>query len=187
MVNCKDTGVTISFDRNTVVIPLRTTTQVHTGTGTSVPPISIGLQKIEIPRRPIISQEVRNAEPLDASINIITSKQRDLTPSWSKVISSRTFTNEISDVYACGRMNFGSDTVLFKNLNFVDLGLSTVNTTDQKSLYISSLQTDYLNLDSRSGCGRHSKRANTVQTKCTFCGGVNQFAEKCFKRTRQEK
>ena len=29
------------------------------------------------------------------------------------------------------------------------------NVTDQKSLSISSLQTDYLNLDSRSGCGRN--------------------------------
>ena len=40
--------------------------------------------------------------------------------------------------------------------------------TDQKSLSISSLQTDYLNLDSRSGCGRNGERANAVQTKCTF-------------------
>ena len=30
--------------------------------------------------------------------------------------------------------------------------------TDQKSLKISSLQTDYLNLDSRSGYSRHSER-----------------------------
>ena len=28
--------------------------------------------------------------------------------------------------------------------------------TDQKSLFISSLQTDYLNLDNFSGCGRNS-------------------------------
>ena len=37
--------------------------------------------------------------------------------------------------------------------------------TDQKSLNISSLQTDYLNLDSIPDCGRNSERANTVQTK----------------------
>ena len=43
--------------------------------------------------------------------------------------------------------------------------------TDQKSLNISSLQTDYLNLDSSSGFGRNSERAHAVQTKCTFCGG----------------
>ena len=59
--------------------------------------------------------------------------------------------------------------------------------TDHNYLSISSLQTDYLNLDSISGFGRNSERVNTVQTKCTFCGGVNQSAEKCFKKTRQEK
>ena len=37
--------------------------------------------------------------------------------------------------------------------------------TDQKSLSISSLQTDYFNLNSSSGFGRNIDRANTVQTK----------------------
>ena len=37
--------------------------------------------------------------------------------------------------------------------------------TDQKSLSISSLQTDYLNLDSSSGCGKNSERANLILTK----------------------
>ena len=59
--------------------------------------------------------------------------------------------------------------------------------TDQKSLNISSLQTDYLNLDNSSGFGRKSEIANTVQTKFTFCGGTNHSAEKCFKTIRQEK
>ena len=52
---------------------------------------------------------------------------------------------------------------------------------------ISSLQTDYLNLDSSSGFGRNSEIANNVQTQCTFCGGTNYSAEKCFKGIRQEK
>ena len=52
---------------------------------------------------------------------------------------------------------------------------------------ISSLQTDYLNLDSSSGFGGNREIANTVQTKCTFWGGTNHSAEKCFKRIRQEK
>ena len=47
------------------------------------------------------------------------------------------------------------------------------NFTDQKYLTISSLQTDYLNLDISSGFGRNSERANTVHTKWNFCGGVN--------------
>ena len=48
--------------------------------------------------------------------------------------------------------------------------------TDQKSLNISSLQTDYLNLDSISGSSRNSERAYDVQTKFTFCGGNNHYA-----------
>ena len=59
--------------------------------------------------------------------------------------------------------------------------------TDQESLSISSLQTDYLNPDSSSDFGRNSEIANTIQEKLTFCGGVNHSAEKCFKSIRQEK
>ena len=59
--------------------------------------------------------------------------------------------------------------------------------TDQKSLNISSLQTDYQDLDSSSDSSRNSKRAHSVQTKCTFCGNNNHAAEKCFKRIRKEK
>ena len=59
--------------------------------------------------------------------------------------------------------------------------------TDQKSLNISSLNTDYLNLDSSSGFGRNSDRSHDVQTKCKFCGGTNHSSEKKFKRIRKEK
>ena len=59
--------------------------------------------------------------------------------------------------------------------------------TDKESLNISSLQTDYLNIDSSSGFGRDSERAHAVQTECKFCGGVNHSAEQCFKRIRKEK
>ena len=61
------------------------------------------------------------------------------------------------------------------------------NFTDQKYLSISSLQTDYLNLDNRSYCGKNSEGENLFQTKCTFCGGANHSAEKCFKNIRKEK
>ena len=61
------------------------------------------------------------------------------------------------------------------------------NFTDQRSLSISSLQTDYLNLDISSGCGKNSEGENIFQTKCAFCGGANNSAEKCFKRIRKEK
>ena len=46
---------------------------------------------------------------------------------------------------------------------------------------------DFLNLDSRSGFGRNSERANTVQKKCTFCGGTNPSTKICFKSIRQIK
>ena len=54
VVNWKDQGGTILVDRNTVVIPPRTTNQVQTDTGHSITPISIGIQNIEDPRRPNI-------------------------------------------------------------------------------------------------------------------------------------
>ena len=58
---------------------------------------------------------------------------------------------------------------------------------DQKSLNISSLQTDYLNIDNSSVYSRNSEIAHAVQTKCTFCGGNNNSAGKCFKIIRKEK
>ena len=119
LVKWRYTGRTIPVDRNTVVITPRTTTKVWTGTGPSVPPIIILNQKIEGPRQSIIPQEVRNAEPLDASIHIFPAKHRDPTPGWSKVISVKTITNESSDVYTRGRMNIGSYTVLSESPNFV--------------------------------------------------------------------
>ena len=47
----------------------------------------------------------------------------------------------------------------------------------EESLSISSLKTDYLNLDISSGCGKNSERDNIVHTKCDFCGGANNSAE----------
>ena len=55
--------------------------------------------------------------------------------------------------------------------------------TDQKSLNISSLKTDYLNLDSSSGFSINSEIARSVNTKCTFCGGKNH----CGKMLQKDK
>ena len=57
--------------------------------------------------------------------------------------------------------------------------------TEKKSLNISSLQTNYLTLDSSSGFGRNSEIEHAFQKKCTFCGGTNHSAEKCFKSMKQ--
>ena len=53
--------------------------------------------------------------------------------------------------------------------------------TDPIYLSISSLQTDYLNLERSSSFGSNIERSNTVQIKCTCCGGTNHSAEKISK------
>ena len=58
---------------------------------------------------------------------------------------------------------------------------------DKKSLNISSLQTDYLNIDISSDFVRGNEKTHAVQTECKFSGGVNHCAEQCFKRIRKEK
>ena len=59
--------------------------------------------------------------------------------------------------------------------------------TDQTSLSISSLQTDYLNIDISLGCGENSERAKLVQKKCTYCGCANHSAEKHYKNQKGRK
>ena len=51
------------------------------------------------------------------------------------------------------------------------------NFTDQNSLYLTSLQTYYLNLDSSPDSVRNIERANIVQKKFTFCGGTNHSSD----------
>ena len=59
---------------------------------------------------------------------------------------------------------------------------------DQKCLNISSLQTEYLNLDSsQSGSSKHNEKANSVKAKCTYCGLTNHSVEKCYKNIRKDK
>ena len=52
----------------------------------------------------------------------------------------------------------------------------------------SSLQTEYLNIDSsNSGSSKHNQKENSSKTKCTYCGLSNHSVEKCFKNIRKEK
>ena len=44
-----------------------------------------------------------------------------------------------------------------------------------------------MNLDSSSGCGINSERANNVHTKCNFCGGVNHYTEKSSKKSDRKR
>ena len=59
--------------------------------------------------------------------------------------------------------------------------------TDKKDLSITSLQTDYLNIDTSSGSVRNNERENIVQKQCTFCGGTNHSTELLFERIREDK
>ena len=124
IVNWKDASSPIPWDRNT--------TPVRTGTGPSDPQIIIGIHNIEGTKRPIIPQEFRNAEPLDASINRIPSTHRYPTPIWRKAIG-RKLTNESSaDVYARYWMNLVSDAVLTESPNFMYFGLLSIDTREKR-------------------------------------------------------
>ena len=112
-------------------MPPITTTIVHTGTGPSLPPIIIGSHKIDCPKRSIITQEVSNAKPLDASINQFTVEHRNPKPGWSRITGRKSVINKSSDVYARSPMNFGSDIILSENPNFMNFGRLCVNTTDE--------------------------------------------------------
>ena len=53
-------------------------------------------------------------------------------------------------------------------------------------LSITSLQTEFLNIDSSSVSGKKNKGANIVKTKSTFCGG-SKHSEKKQKRKRNDR
>ena len=56
--------------------------------------------------------------------------------------------------------------------------------TDQKYLSFSTLQTDYLNLESSSVFWRNSEGEMFFRQSALFFGDVNHCAKKCFKRIR---
>ena len=53
---------------------------------------------------------------------------------------------------------------------------------------ISSLQTEYLNLDnSQSGSSKHNEKANSTKAKCTYCGLSNHSMENVLKRSEKKR
>ena len=76
----------IPRDGNTVGTHPRLTTPFRIGARPFVSPTSIGSQEIDIPRRSIVPQEVRNSQPFDTSVNEISAKNSDPALTWSKVI-----------------------------------------------------------------------------------------------------
>ena len=118
-------------DVNTAVATTRLTLQSPIFNSNSDSPTWTGTQDIVSPRRSIIPQEARNADPLDASINQFTAKHGHPKPIFSKVIGPKKTPDEIADVYARKRMDFGSNSVVVKTLNFMDFRLSPACTTDK--------------------------------------------------------
>ena len=58
-------------------------------------------------------------------------------PVFGKVVVPKTVPNEISNIYTRKRMDFGSNSVVTKSPNFMDLSLSPANTTDKLKSIIS--------------------------------------------------
>ena len=131
VVNWNYTDMKTPWDVNTVITPPILTTPVRIGAGPSVSPTNIRSQDNKSPRRSIGPQEVRNAQPFDTSINGISAKHRDLDTTWIKVISRKLSDKSSSDIYLRFQMNLVRDTVLTESPNFMNLGLSSVHTSDE--------------------------------------------------------
>ena len=121
----------IQQDRNTTGMTPKLITSVWIGAGHSVSPTRMGIQDIGIPRGSIGPQEGRDNQPLDTSINGIYAKHRYPAPTWSKVIGSKLSDKSSTEVYSRCRMNLTRDAVLIKTPNFMNLGLSSVHTSDE--------------------------------------------------------
>ena len=94
---------------------------------------SINTGNIDIisPRGSIGPQWIRDADPLDNSINGIYSEHKDLVPIFSKVIGCK-FTNKSSaNVNSHCWTNIRTDAYLTKNPNFVNLGLVSIHTSEK--------------------------------------------------------
>ena len=76
-------------------------------------------------------QGARNAEPFDATINGFSTKNRDSSAIWSKVVGGKVTAAEGRNIYASRRVNFGSNYIFTKGPKFVDLGLSSFDTIDE--------------------------------------------------------
>ena len=113
--------------------PSRLTTPVCIGAVPYISPTNIRSQEIENTRRSIVPQEVRNTEPFDTSINGISAKHRDPTPTWSKVIGRKLSEKSSAYIYLCCRTNLTRDAVLTESPNFMNPGLLYVQTLDELS------------------------------------------------------
>ena len=125
------TDGTTPWDRNTAIWSTRLTNPVWIGGSNTGSPSRTGSQYIIIPRGSIGPQWIRDAQPLNTSINGIYSKNMGPSPTWIKVVGQK-FTKESSaDVKLHCWKNFGSDAIHTKSTTFVNLGLASVHTSDE--------------------------------------------------------
>ena len=125
------TDGTTAQDGNTAIGSDRLTSPVRIYGSTTDSPNRTGNQDIISPRGAIGPQWSSDADPLDASIRVFPAKYRDPTPIFSKLIG-RKFTNKFStDFNSRCQMNFGSDAVLIESPYFVNLGLTSMHTSNE--------------------------------------------------------
>ena len=110
---------------------LRLTSPVLIGCGTTVSPTRICSKEISSTSVPIIPVKVKNAQPFHTSINGHSSKNRDPTPTFSKVIRRKLSNKSSANIYSCCWVNFTRDAVLTKIPKSTNLGISAVHTLNE--------------------------------------------------------
>ena len=125
------TDGTTPSDGKTNIGSARLDSPFQIGVSTTVSPSRTGSQDIISPRGSIGPQWSRYAQPLDTFINGIYSEHRDPAPTWSKVIGCKFTDDSSADVNSRYRMNLTCDAVLTASPNFVNLGISSVHTSDE--------------------------------------------------------
>ena len=119
------------WDVKTSVATVRLTPLIPILDSTSNSPTLNGNQDIVISRPSIIATEARKAETLDAHINRISAVHGHSMSIFSKLIGSKTVSEESADIYTLKRMELASNSVVAKSPKYMDLGLSLANTTDK--------------------------------------------------------
>ena len=125
------TDDTTPGDRNTAIGSIRLAYPVRIGVITTGSLRNTRSQDIISPRGSIGPQWSRYSQPLDTSINGVYFEHRDPAPTWSKVIIHKFTEESNADVTSRCWMNLTRDVVLTESPNSVNLGLSSVHTSNE--------------------------------------------------------
>ena len=99
--------------------------------GTTVYPNRTGSQEIFSPPRSTSSVKVGNSQVFNTSINGNLTRDGDSKPIFSKVIRRELSYNSSADISSSCRVNFISNAIGTKILDFMHLGLTAVNASDE--------------------------------------------------------